>query len=271
MASTGGEAAGVPGGIRFDLVDVSVRFGEVSALDSVDLTLEPGEAVALVGPSGAGKTTLMRLLNGTVRPDAGSVWVEGRGLAGLSPRDLRRQRARIGFVHQDLHLVPNLRVLRNVLSGGLGRLSLPASLRTMLMPPKARVREVFDLLADVGIEDKIFEYTGRLSGGERQRVAIARALFQRCRALLADEPVSSVDPARAQDTLELLLRICGEQGITLCASLHNLELARRYFPRLIGLRGGRVVFDRPSADIRTEELERLYELRGQNGGDFRAS
>ena len=247
-------------GAGFCLKGATVRFDGTLALDSVDLRIQPGQAVALVGLSGAGKTTLLRLLNGTLRPTQGTVEVDGCDLSGLSLGQLRRVRASIGFVHQDLSLIPNLRVLHNVVSGRLGRLSFLAGARALLMPPRQYVQQAYGILQRVGIPEKLYQPTARLSGGQRQRVAIARALFQEPTGLLADEPVSSVDPARARATVALLSEISREQGLTLCVSLHNLELAREFFPRLIGLRAGRVVFDAPSSQLDEATFEALYQL-----------
>ncbi|MHC4471735.1 MAG: phosphonate ABC transporter ATP-binding protein [Planctomycetota bacterium] len=233
------------------------------ALEEIDLTIDAGERVALLGPSGAGKTTLLRLLNGTLRPSRGRVELDGQSLTSLSDRSLRRVRSRVGFVHQDLSLVGNLRVSQNVLSGRLGRLSFLGSLKTLLLPSRSQLGRAHELLERVGIPEKLFERTDRLSGGQQQRVAIARTLMQDPLALLADEPVSSVDPARARDAVWLLTRICAESGITLVTSLHNLELARGFFPRLVGLRAGRVAFDRATEDLAEDEFEALYDL--ENG------
>jgi phosphonate transport system ATP-binding protein len=249
----------------FLLESVCVDHGSLRALDTVSLEIRAGECVGLVGPSGSGKSTLLRLLNGSQRPSRGSVRVAGAQLEALSDADLRALRAQIGFVHQDLALVPNLRVAQNVISGGLGRLGFVAALRDMLFPPRAELRSVYGLLEQLGIPEKLFERTDRLSGGEQQRVAIARALYQRPVALLADEPVSSVDPARARETVALLVRICQERGLTLCVSLHNLALAQSHLSRLVGLRRGRVVFDGPSREIAAEQFERLYEIEGAKG------
>ncbi|MBW2273934.1 MAG: ATP-binding cassette domain-containing protein [Deltaproteobacteria bacterium] len=248
------------------LDSVGVDHGELRALDGVSLEIREGDCVGFVGPSGSGKTTLLRLLNGSQRPTRGAVRVAGEQLGALSDSGLRGLRAQIGFVHQDLALVPNLRVAQNVMSGGLGRLGFGAALRDMLLPPREKLREVHALLEQLGIEEKLFERTDRLSGGEQQRVAIARALFQRPVALLADEPVSSVDPARARETVALLVRVCAERGLTLCVSLHNLSLAQSHLSRLVGLRRGRVVFDGPSREIAAEQFEQLYEIEGAAGG-----
>jgi phosphonate transport system ATP-binding protein len=250
-----------PGSAGFDLRGVSVVYGNARpALASVDLEIAPGERVGVVGPSGAGKTTLLRLLNGTLRPATGSVSVGGEDLRDRSLQELRAVRSRIGTVHQDLSLVPNLRVVQNVLAGRIGRLSLLATVRLLFLPPKAEVRRVYEILERVGIAEKLYERTDRLSGGQKQRVAIARALFQEPAALLADEPVSSVDPARARDTVALLTELCRERELTLCMSLHNLELAREFLPRLVGLRHGEVVFDRRTSELDDGDFHALYDL-----------
>jgi len=239
---------------------VTVRYASVTALDNITLSIPPGERVGLVGPSGAGKTTLLRLFNGSVRPTAGTATVLGDDVAGLSGRALRRLRSRVGFVHQDLSLVPSQRVIRNVLAGKLGQRSLPGVVRMMLLPTRSETLAVHRILDRVGIAEKLYERTDRLSGGQRQRVAVARALYQDPAVLLADEPVASVDPARARDTVDLLTSISRESGLTLCMSLHNLDLAREYFPRLVGLRSGRVVFDRATGELSDAEFTELYRL-----------
>lgn len=244
----------------FRVIGASVAYGTDRALDGIDLTIDAGEAVALVGPSGAGKTTLLRLLNGSLRPTAGRITVNDNDLGDLGLRPLRRVRSSIALMHQHLGLVPNLRVAQNVISGRLGRLGLLGSLRAMLLPSRAMLLEAHRLLERVGIGHKLFERSDRLSGGQQQRAALARALFQEPSAILADEPVSSVDPARARDMVELLTRISVEGGLTLCVSLHNLELAREFFPRLVGLRAGRVVFDRPSAKVGEDQFRELFDL-----------
>ncbi len=247
----------------FRLADVSVVYDGLAALDHVDLEIAPGEAVAFVGPSGAGKTTLLKLLNGTLRPSGGCVQVDGRCLGRRSERERRAVRAQIGFVHQDLALVPNLRVIQNVVAGRLGRMGLLRSLRELTFPPEATAEAVHATLERVGIAEKLYQRTDSLSGGQRQRVAIARALYQEPTALLADEPVSSVDPARARDTVALLARISREEGLTLCMSIHNLDLAREHFPRIVGLRRGRKLLDAATAAIADAQFDALYQLSAE--------
>jgi phosphonate transport system ATP-binding protein len=247
-------------GSAFALEDVTVRFNGLLALERITLQIEAREIVAFVGPSGSGKTTLLRLLNGSVRPTSGLVAAGGHPLASMNAADLRRLRASIGFIHQDLRLVPNLRVVQNVVAGRLGRLSILASLRAVFLTPHRLAVEAHAILERVGIPEKLYERTDRLSGGQRQRVAIARALFQQPVALLADEPVSSVDPARARDAVQLLTKVARELGLTLCVSLHNIDLAREFLPRLIGLRRGQIVFDTPASGFQGAMFDDLYRL-----------
>jgi len=253
----------------FTLETVTVRHASIAALAGVSVQVAPGEAVALVGPSGAGKTTLLRLLNGGLRPAAGRVLAGDRDLTTLSPGALRRLRSRIAFVHQDLRLVPSLRASQNVLAGGFGRQNFVGAVRAMLWPRPADLARAYALLERVGVGDRLFERVDRLSGGQQQRVALARALYQDPRAVLADEPVASVDPARARDVVALLRDVCAEHGLTLVMSLHNLDLAQEFFPRLIGLRDGRVHFDGAPRDLGPRAYRALYRLPGGEVDDGR--
>jgi phosphonate transport system ATP-binding protein len=239
-----------------------VAFDTIEALDGISFDIGAGERLAIIGPSGGGKSTLLRLLIGAVRPSEGIILEGGRDLAALSAEELRELRTRIGFMHQHLGLVPNLRVLQNVASGRLGRAGFWKSVRHVLFPPRQTVRDIHALLDRVGIGQNLFQRVDRLSGGQQQRVALARALWQQPDALLADEPVSSLDPSRARDILALLARMSVEDGLTLCVSLHQFDLAREFFPRLVGLRAGRIVFDKPSPAVGESEFHALYDLTG---------
>ena len=252
-----------PQSVQFLMRDVSVNFKNTQALSGVSLSISRGESVALVGASGAGKTSLLRLLNASLLPNSGVVYLEGNNLASASFGHLAKLRSAVGFVHQNNALVPNLRVLQNVLLGRLGTWSFVRSLWEFLRPSKRCVEEVYQILSQVGIPEKLYERCDRLSGGQLQRVAIARALFQSPRALLADEPVSSVDPARARETIKLLMSLFEQKGLTLVVSLHNFELACEYFPRVIGLRRGAVLFDCAPEDISAEQTMELYRLNEQ--------
>ena len=255
--------------LGFELEGVSLAFDGRFAFEEVSFGVEPGEIVAMVGPSGAGKTSTLRLLNGLLQPSGGRVLAGERDLALLAPAELRELRTAIGAIPQGFGLVPNLRVAQNVVAGRLGRMGLFGSLRAVVRPSRHELEEVHALLEGLGIGDKLFQRVDSLSGGEQQRVAIARALYQEPAALLADEPLSALDPARARETLELLVGIARERGLTLVLSLHDIRLARELLPRLIGLRAGRLVFDRPTREIDDADIEALYglELSGSAGGD----
>jgi phosphonate transport system ATP-binding protein len=247
-----------PAASHFETDSLGVDYGPVFSLEVPALRISRGEAVAVVGPSGAGKTTLLGAFGAALRPHRGTVRVDGRALSELNSKELRRVRTEIGFIPQDFALVPNVRVIRNVLAGRLGRQSFARSIRSHLWTSKREALEVHEILERAGIGQKLYERTDTLSGGQLQRVAIARALYQSPGALLADEPVSSVDPARARDTLELLLELSRERGLTLVVSTHNIDLARELFPRLIGLRDGRIAFDGAASQISTTTIAELY-------------
>ena len=235
---------------------VTQRFGDRVALRDVDLEVVPGERVAVLGPSGAGKSTLLAMLSGSLRPTEGSVEVLGRELRGLSDRSLREVQRRVGTVQQRLDLVDQVRVVHNVNAGRLGSWSGLRALWALAVP---RVDPVVEAaLARVGLAGTGYEHTERLSGGERQRVALARLLVQRPDLVVADEPVSSLDPARAAEMLEVLGRAAPDG--TLVVSLHQPELARRHCTRILGLRGGTVVVDEPAGQIGDHDLLGLYEL-----------
>lgn len=233
---------------------------QAPALVDVDLTVGTAERLALIGPSGAGKSTLLRIMGATQRLTAGRAVVAGEELAHLSGTAVRALRARIGFVHQDHALVPNLRVSQNVAAGRLGLRGRFAGIRSMLFPSSADLERIHEILDQLGIASKLFARTNALSGGEAQRVAVARALFQEPDALIADEPVASVDPARAEDLIKRLLRIAGERSCPLVVSLHDVDLARAHFPRIIGLRAGRIVFDGTPDELGGPAIRELYRL-----------
>ena len=250
----------------FELADTHRSFGAVKALSEINLQIHKGERVALIGASGSGKTTLLRLLGAQLAPDRGEIRVLGRDPLVLGERGLRELRSRLGYMPQDLGLVPNLRVLQNVVAGRCGRRSILGTLRDLILPAVGVRRQIHSLLERVGIEEKMYDRVDTLSGGQQQRVAVARALFQEPVALLADEPVSAVDPARARDVLDLLVRLCEDEGLTLLVSMHQLELAQDYFPRVVGLKAGRIVFDGEGSSLQEEGMADLFQLRERTAG-----
>jgi len=226
------------------------------AVNDVTLDIEVGERVAVIGPSGAGKTTLFRLLNATLRPTSGRLWFDGANMQNLSGRRLRQLRRRIGTVYQQHNLVPQLLVIHNVLAGRLGRWSLPKALLSLVSPQERNI--ALRALDQVGILEKLYTRTAHLSGGQQQRVAIARALVQDPDVILADEPVSSVDPTLGRTIMELLVQLADTHKKTLVANLHAVSVALDLFPRVIGFRQGEVAFDLPPAAISDTEMTDLY-------------
>ena len=229
------------------------------ALGGFDLAVRKGEKVALIGPSGAGKTTLFRLLNLTLRPTSGGLWIDGGEVVNLHGAKLREARRRIGTVYQQHNLVPRLKVIHNVLCGRLGQWSTARSLLSLVRP--ADVEVAYQALKQVGIEEKIFSRTDELSGGQQQRVAIARVLLQDPEVILADEPVSSVDPSLASSIVKLLVEISETMGKTLLVNLHSVDLALEFFPRIIGMRNGTALFDLTPDKVTDDLLEDLYSGR----------
>ena len=228
------------------------------AVNAVDLRIGRGEKVAVIGPSGAGKTTLFRLLNLTVRMTSGRLWIAGQEVGGLRGARLRETRRRIGTVYQQHNLVPRLSTIHNVLAGRLGAWSLPQALRSLIRPRQADVRDAHGALAQVGMPEKLWARTDELSGGQQQRVAIARVLLQNPEVILADEPVSSVDPSLAHGIVNLLVDLSRDFRKTLVMNLHSVDLALAFFPRIIGFRDGRVAFDRSPDGVSDDLLADLY-------------
>ena len=240
----------------FELKNVTKLFGKFSSLKKINLKIYPGERVALVGASGAGKSTLINLLNGTMRPTTGEVWVLEQNLASLKSGSARQIQKQIGTIYQQLHLVDNLPVIHNVNAGHLGRWSFWQAAFSLMFP--LEVATATRALTQVGIAEKLYERCDRLSGGQQQRVAIARVLVQNPVAILADEPIASLDPERSREIIQLLCQLNVELDKTLVTSLHDLEFARNYYERIVGLRGGRVLFDSPASLVSSEMVDELY-------------
>jgi phosphonate transport system ATP-binding protein len=226
------------------------------ALEDASLSIAPGELVALVGPSGGGKSTLIRLLGGVLRPTSGTILADGRSLASFSGAELRRFRARCGVVGQGLSLVPQLSVHQNVIAGFLPFWPWYRVMLSTLWPQERR--RVSEVLEEVGIADRQWDPTSVLSGGQQQRVAIARALIGRPKTILADEPTSSLDPRTAEQTTELILREARRHQATLVFCTHWFELVRSHVHRVVGLRNGRVVLDLAAKDVTDAALDQLY-------------
>jgi phosphonate transport system ATP-binding protein len=252
------ESSGIEAAQAVSLSGISKVYGPIEALAPLSLTIGAGEAVAILGPSGSGKTTLLLLMSGQLEPSSGAVSLAGREIAHLNPGKELAQL--VGMIHQQFDLVPNISALHNVLAGRLGEWSLFKSLVSLVWPQDRPMG--LEALARVGVADRSDLRAGRLSGGEQQRVAIARLLLQDPAVVLADEPVASLDQARAAEVIRLLVGIARESGKTLISSMHSVELAQAHFDRLIGLRNGIVQFDSPSNLVTNETLHALYDIEG---------
>jgi phosphonate transport system ATP-binding protein len=232
------------------------RPGAQPALRGADLQVAGGEQLAVIGPSGAGKTTLLQVLACALRPASGHVRVDGVDPWQLRTRELQRLRGRLFLAPQVPPLPPRQRVVTAVLAGRLPSIGLMRSLRSLFYP--GDIPAAHEALARFDLEDKLFDRVDRLSGGERQRVGLARALLAPARLWLVDEPLSSLDPTRARQALDTLVSVARERGVTLVASLHQVDAALEAFPRVVGLRDGRIAFDGPPAEATPARLARLY-------------
>jgi phosphonate transport system ATP-binding protein len=238
-----------------------VRYGAgAPVLHDVSLDLRAGEIVGLIGPSGAGKSTLLRAVQRLVEPERGRVLLGETEITTLARRDLRRVRRRIGMIFQDHALVDRLTVMENVLSGTLGRVGFWRSVRRRF--PQPDVDEAFRLLDRVGLTGFEDRRCDELSGGQKQRVGIARALIQHPEVLLVDEPTASLDPGTSARIMALLTGICREGGLAAIINLHDVPLARRFCPRIVGMSEGSLVSDGPASTLDEATLRRVYGEEG---------
>ena len=239
-----------------------------TALGDVDLEIGAGERLAVIGPSGAGKTTLLQVSAAALRPSSGRLMLGGVDAWSQGVRALQRQRGRLFMAPQTPPLPPRQRVVTAVLAGRLPSWSLMTSLRSLVYP--VAIDDAHDALARFDLADKLFDRVDRLSGGERQRVGLARALLSPATLWLIDEPLSALDPTRSEQAITALVAVARERGITLVATMHQVDTALAHFDRIVGLRAGAVAFDLPAAEVDRERLLGLYaqhehELAGAPG------
>jgi phosphonate transport system ATP-binding protein len=234
------------------------RFGDNEVLKGVDLTLKRGELVSVLGANGCGKSTLLRCSLRLLDPDSGRARLCGRDLAALKGKELREARREAAVVFQQIALVKRRTALDNVCAGALARMPYARSLSTRLFPSEVRDRAAF-ALQRVGMLDKAWQPAGTLSGGQAQRVAIARAYCQQASVIMADEPVSALDPRASEEVLTLLGDLAHSDGLGVLSVLHQPELALRHSDRVVGMRLGSVVFDKPPSEVSLEDVDALYQ------------
>lgn len=239
------------------LEQVQVLFGSNKAINDVSFDLDAASFNVLIGSSGAGKSTTIKLINGLVRASSGKVLLFGKNIESIRGKKLRLLRSKIGYIPQDLGLVEPATAEENVLMGSLPTLLFPR-MGAWMYPKQLRVR-ANEILLELGMEDFSNVRVSDLSGGQRQRVAIGRSLMQGAEILLADEPISSLDQVIAEDVLSLLKNIASSHGITLLISLHQVELAKRFADRIIALRDGSILFDGQPKSLTAAKIQRIYE------------
>ncbi|MEO1292593.1 MAG: ATP-binding cassette domain-containing protein [Pseudomonadota bacterium] len=247
-----------PASVDVEAQGVSKSFGETPIFADVSFRLTRGEAVALVGANGTGKSTLLRCLMGLIPVTSGQVSLLGQDITAARPGQLRATRARIGLVSQRHNLVPRLSVLSNVVQGLLGKQAGPRHWSHAFAPAASR-DAAMTALSKVGLADFATRRADRLSGGQSQRVAIARAIVGGPEVLIADEPCASLDPAAGEDVMDLFFRLAREDGVTVVFISHNIEHALRYGDRVLGLADGRLRLDAAAAGLSSADLRGLYD------------
>lgn len=238
--------------------EVCKRFSNgFEALKGISAEIQPGSFTVILGPSGAGKSTLLRSINGLEMPTSGTVRI---GTDVVTENNLRDIRSHVGMVFQQFNLVDRLSVMTNVLIGRLSHRSWLFSLLYLFR--RVDLDIAHEALIRVGLTDKAWNRADKLSGGQQQRVGIARALAQQPRVILADEPVASLDPVTSEEIMGLLREICSRDGITVVVNLHQVDLAKRFADRVIGMNDGLVVYDGPVSGLTRETLTRIYKRNG---------
>lgn len=228
----------------------------IYALQDVSLVIEPGEFVVVLGKSGSGKSTLLRCINRLVEPTSGRIFLDEKEITGASPSRLRQLRKKIGMVFQQYNLVERFSVQTNVLSGKLASITSTASLLNLF--PRVDIDKSRQVLNRLGLAGKELQRVDKLSGGQQQRVGLARALMQNPQLILADEPVSSLDPATSKQIMNLLAEFNKKDGVAVVCNLHLPSLAMEYGSRIIVLSKGRIVYDGPPTQLSEEKLSSFY-------------
>lgn len=236
---------------------VKVYDKDTRALNGISLDFYPGEFIVIIGPSGAGKSTLIRNINRLVDPTKGEIIFDGQHLEKLSGHKLRKERSKIGMIFQHYNLVGRTNVIKNVLHGQLSNVPLYKSLFGLYRHEDKE--EAITLLKKVGLEDQIYKRADTLSGGQMQRVGICRAILQRPKLLLADEPIASLDPLSANIVMQQLHTISKEKKLTCIVNLHQVDYAKKYATRIIGIKRGTVVFDGSPSQLTDEITQDIYE------------
>ena len=238
--------------------NVSKTYNNVTrALQDVTFSIEEGEFVSIIGPSGAGKSTLMRCANRLVDASQGAIFFDGQDITKMGKKELRKVRTRTGMIFQHYKLVDRLSVIENVLHGLLGQKSTISGMAGHYT--EAEKAEAFRIIQEMGLTEQAYKRCDELSGGQKQRVGIARAIMQKPRLILCDEPIASLDPKSSKVIMDHLKQINQEKKITCLVNLHQVDVAIRYSERIIGVAGGRIVYDGPSGQLTQEIIHEIYQ------------
>lgn len=239
-----------------EIKNLTVKYGNFVAVDNINLRVEDGEFVAVIGSSGGGKSSLMKAINLLVKPKSGSIKIDGEEMTLLSSQKLREKRRKIGFIFQDYNLIDRLSVIENVLAGRLGYKS---SLKSLLgIFSKDEYTEAEKALEKVGLSEKMFVRGDELSGGQKQRVAIAKVLVQSPNIILADEPVASLDINTSKIIMEYFKKINKNQKITVIINIHDVNIALKYADRIVALKNGKIIFDGRGSELTDDILRKIY-------------
>lgn len=247
-----------------EIQNLSKRYDkEKKVLTDVNMAVQEGEFVSVIGPSGAGKSTFLRCINRMIDSTDGTIFFDNVNVMALSKRELRKHRTKIGMIFQHYNLVSRLTVIENVLHGRFGyKSTLQGVLGRFTEEEKI---QAFELLEKLGMEEHAYKRCDQLSGGQKQRVGIARALIQSPKLLLCDEPIASLDPNASKVIMDHLKRISQELHITCIVNLHQVDVAKRYSDRIVGLNSGKVVYDGISEDLTAQHIHSIY---GSEAGDL---
>ena len=230
--------------------------GDKKVLNDIAFDIRQGEVLSIIGPSGAGKSTLLRVINRMIEPSGGSITFQGEDTLSMKGRKLRSMRTDIGMIFQHYNLVDRSSVFENVLHGLLGYKNSLQGIFSLYT--EAEKQRAIEIISELGIGEQLYKRCDELSGGQKQRVGIARALIQDPKIILCDEPIASLDPNASRTIMEYLRRISRERGITIVVNLHQLDAARQYSDRIIGLNGGNIVYNGNPDDIDSEAISRIY-------------
>lgn len=227
------------------------------ALQDISFSIDEGEFVSIIGPSGAGKSTLLRCVNRLVDASEGVIIFDGQDITTVKKKELRNVRTKTGMIFQHYNLVDRLSVIENVLHGRLGQKSTVSGMIGHYTEEEKK--EAFEIIDELGLTEQAYKRCDELSGGQKQRVGIARAIMQQPKLILCDEPIASLDPKSSKVIMDHLSNISKSKKITCIVNLHQVDVAMKYSKRIIGVAGGKIVYDGPSDQLNKDTIHKIYQ------------